>query len=415
MSARGTADDVESPAGPAVASGPLTGLRVAEFGQLIAGPFVGQLLGDLGADVIKVEAPRTGDPIRQWGRELPRGESMWWAVIGRNKRTVAIDLRTTEGQDVARALVGQVDIVIENFRPGTFERWGLDYESLAAVNPGLIMVRVSGYGQSGPYAARAGFGAIGEALGGLRYVVGDPSLPPSRVGISIGDTLAAMFGTIGALAALHERTASGRGQIVDAAIFESVLGVMESLVPEWDVAGYQRERSGSILPNVAPSNAYPTADGSWILIAANQDSVFSRFAEAIGRAEWVDSVQFGTHSARGQRQEELDREISAFTSSRSTEDLERLMEGAAVPCGRIYTAQDMLHDEHFRARETVVRVPHPVFGSIPMQNVFPRLSRTAGTVRWAGAGLGDHTEDVLSELGYDDRRIAGLRERGIVQ
>ncbi|MER2138125.1 MAG: CoA transferase, partial [Arthrobacter sp.] len=262
--------------------GPLAGIRVVEMGQLLAGPFCGQLLGDLGADIIKIEDPERGDPMRQWGRQLPQGVSLWFSVVGRNKRSVTLNLREKEGQNLARQLIADADVVIENFRPGTMERWGLGFEELRRENPGLVMVRVSGFGQDGPYSQRAGYGATGEAMGGLRYVVGDPSTPPSRVGISIGDTLAAMFATIGALAALQERSSSGQGQMVDSAIYEAVLGVMESLVPEWQVTGYQRERTGAVLPNVAPSNVYPTRDGQWVLIAANQDTVFSRLAKAMG-------------------------------------------------------------------------------------------------------------------------------------
>ncbi len=263
--------------------GPLHGLRVIEMGQLVAGPFCGQILGDLGAEVIKIEQPGKGDPIREWGRALPRGESLWWSVIGRNKKSVTVDLRTQRGQTVAARLISRADILVENFRPGTLERWGLGYEKLSANNPGLVLTRVSGFGQTGPYSSRPGYGSIGEAMGGLRYIVGDPSTPPSRVGISIGDTLAAVFAAIGTLGAVYERTRSGRGQVVDSAIYEAVLGIMESIVPEWVLSGYQRERSGAILPNVAPSNVYPTADGGWMLIAANQDTVFARLAAAMGK------------------------------------------------------------------------------------------------------------------------------------
>lgn len=279
--------------------GPLRGIRVLEMGQLLAGPFCGQLLGDLGADVIKLEDPGRGDPLRQWGRTRPQGQSLWWSIVGRNKRSVTVNLRQPDGQQLARDLAAQADVVAENFRPGTLEKWGLDYESLRQLNPGVVMVRVSGFGQSGPYAGRAGYGAIGEAMGGLRYVVGDPESPPSRVGISIGDTLAAMFAMIGALAALRERDLSGRGQVVDSAIYEAVLGVMESLVPEWQISGYQRERTGAVLPNIAPSNVYPTADGLWMVVAANQDTVFARLATAMGQPELAQDPRFATHAAVG--------------------------------------------------------------------------------------------------------------------
>lgn len=396
------------------ATGPLTGLRVVEMGQLLAGPFCGQMLGDLGADVVKIEDPLRGDPLRQWGRQLPEGQSLWWSIVGRNKRSVTLNLRELESQDVARKLIATADIVIENFRPGTMEKWGLGYTELSGSNPGLIMVRVSGFGQDGPYSQRAGYGAIGEAMGGLRYVVGDPSTPPSRVGISIGDTLAALFATIGALAALRERETSGRGQIVDSAIYEAVLGVMESLVPEWQISGYQRERTGAVLPNVAPSNVYPTKDGQWILIAANQDTVFGRLARAIGKPELASDPRFASHGARGERQTELDDLIAEHTSTQDAADLEAAFEEHGVPSGKIFRPIDMLADPHYRARESITSIEHPVLGPVSMQNVFPRLSRTTGTVRWPGPDLGQHTTEVLTEIGISDSTLLSLRERGLV-
>jgi crotonobetainyl-CoA:carnitine CoA-transferase CaiB-like acyl-CoA transferase len=395
-------------------SGPLHGVTVVEVGQLLAGPFCGQLLGDLGADVVKLEDPGRGDPLRQWGRERPKGQSVWWSIVGRNKRSVTLDLRAPEGQDIARRLIAQADIVVENFRPGTMERWGLGYEALSELNPGLIMVRVSGFGQDGPYAQRPGYGAIGEAMGGLRYVVGDPSTPPSRTGISIGDTLAAMFATIGALAALRERDSSGRGQVVDSAIYEAVLGVMESLVPEWQLAGYQRERTGAVLPNVSPSNVYPTRDGLWMLIAANQDTVFARLAVAMGRPELADDERYATHGARGEHQAELDALIGEWTSTVDAESLETLLIEHAVPVGKIFRPVEMLADPHFRARETITEVAHPVLGGVQMQNVFPRLSRTAGVIRWPGPSLGEHTDEVLARIGLETDEVAALRAQGLV-
>lgn len=393
------------------ATGPLAGLRVVELGQLLAGPFCGQMLGDLGADVVKIEDPATGDPLRQWGRQLPQGQSLWWSVVGRNKRSVTLNLRDPECQELARTLIAGADIVIENFRPGTMERWGLGYPALAELNPGLIMVRVSGFGQDGPYSQRAGYGAIGEAMGGLRYVVGDPSTPPSRVGISIGDTLAALFATIGALAAVREREVSGRGQMVDSAIYEAVLGVMESLVPEWQVSGYQRERTGAILPNVAPSNVYPTADGTWVLIAANQDTVFARLATAIGRPELATDPRYATHGARGERQAELDALIGEYTSTQGAEVLEATLGEHGVPAGKIFRPEDMLTDPQYLARESITEVDHPILGPVAQQNVFPKLSRTTGSIRWPGPALGEHTQAVLAEIGVDDARLASLRER----
>lgn len=395
-------------------TGPLAGIRVVEMGQLIAGPFCGQLLGDLGADVIKLEDPTRGDPMREWGHQRPSGESLWWSVVARNKRSVTCNLRTEEGQDLARRLALRADIVVENFRPGTLERWGLGYDELAVDNPGLIMVRVSGFGQSGPYANRAGYGAIGEAMGGLRYVVGDPSTPPSRVGISIGDSLAATYGTLGALAALHERSKTGLGQVVDSAIYEAVLAMMESMVPEYQQTGYVRERTGAVLPNVAPSNVYPTNDDLWVLIAANQDTVFRRLAQAMGRSELADDQRFATHAARGERQAELDALIAEWTRTLDGAELEKTLETHGVPCGQIYRAPDMLADEHYRARNSIVEVEHEKLGKVAMQNVFPRLTRSPGRVRWVGPSLGAHTEEVLvHELGLTAEELAQLRHKGV--
>lgn len=395
--------------------GPLHGLRVIEMGQLVAGPFCGQILGDLGAEVIKIEQPGKGDPIREWGRALPRGESLWWSVIGRNKKSVTVDLRTQRGQTVAARLISRADILVENFRPGTLERWGLGYEKLSANNPGLVLTRVSGFGQTGPYSSRPGYGSIGEAMGGLRYIVGDPSTPPSRVGISIGDTLAAVFAAIGTLGAVYERTRSGRGQVVDSAIYEAVLGIMESIVPEWVLSGYQRERSGAILPNVAPSNVYPTADGGWMLIAANQDTVFARLAAAMGKPELASDPRFSTHGSRGERQQELDALVTEFTLTQHSRELERLLLAHAVPVGKIYRPADMVTDEQFIARKSIVSTDHPTLGSVPMQNAFPRLSRTDGGVRWPGPQLGEHTFEILESVGgYSRADIDALRAGGVL-
>lgn len=395
-------------------TGPLQGLRVLELGQLIAGPFCGQLLADHGAEVIKLEDPGRGDPMRYWGREKPHGLSLWWSVVGRNKKSVTCNLRTKEGQELVRRMARTADIVLENFRPGTMERWGLDYDTLAADNPGLVMVRVTGFGQTGPYAERAGYGSIGEAMGGLRYVVGDPSTPPSRVGISIGDSLAATFGALGALTAIHERTTSGRGQVVDSAIYESVLAVMESLVSEYAVGGYVRERTGPTLPDVAPSNVYPTRDGHAALVAANQDTVFRRLATAMGRSELGSDKRFATHVARGAHQQELDELIADWTLTLDWQDLEHVCEEHGVPAGLMYRAEEMLADRHFKARSSIVTVDHPQLGEVPMQNVFPRLSRTPGSVRWPGPELGEHTNEVLGELGLTSDELSELRSRGVL-
>ena len=321
--------------------GALQGLRVIEMGQLIAGPFCGQLMADFGAEVIKLEPPGKGDPMREWGHEKPQGVSLWWSVIARGKKSVEIDARQPDGQALIRDLVTTSDVLIENFRPGTMEKWGLGYDALAAVNPRLVMIRVSGYGQTGPYAHKAGFGAIGEAMGGLRHVVGDPSTPPSRMGISIGDTLAATFACLGGMMALHARARTGRGQVVDSAIYEAVLAVMESLVADYAYAGYVRERTGATLPRIAPSNVYPTRDGAYVLIAANQDNVFRRLAAAIGRPELAEDPRFATHDARGERQAELDALLAEWTLGQDRVVLGALLDEAGAPDeGRILEARD---------------------------------------------------------------------------
>lgn len=392
----------------------LSDLRVVEMGQLLAGPFCGQLLADFGADVIKLEPPGQGDPMREWGREKADGRSLWWPVVARGKRSVTINLREKDGQDLARRLIATADVVIENFRPGTLEKWGMAPEDLMADNPRLIVVRVSGYGQDGPYASRPGYGAIGEAMGGLRAVIGEPDRPPARAGISIGDTLAATFACVGTLVALHARENTGRGQVVDAALYEAVLGVMESLIPEYTVSGYVRPRTGSILPNVAPANAYPTADGEH-LISGNQDTVFKRLADAMGRPELADDERYATHNARGANQAELDDLIAEWSKGLTSAELEDLLNRHSVPNGKIYTAPDMLADAHFAARKAIVTMAHPQLGDFPMQNVVPKLSDTPGEVRWVGPELGEHTDEVLAEaLDLDEAARSALRDAGVI-
>ena len=393
------------------AAGPLTGLRVIEMGQLIAGPFCGQLLGDMGADVVKVEAPGRGDPMREWGQP---GYPMFWEILSRNKRCISLDLRKPAGQDVARKLIGGADILIENFRPGTLEGWGLSPEQLHRANPVLIIVRVSGYGQTGPYAGRAGFGGIGEAMGGWRNVVGDPDRPPSRMGVSIGDSLAATFGCLGALAALRHREATGQGQVVDSSLYESVLHVMESLVPDYALAGFIRERSGSILPGIAPSNVYRCKDGDY-LIGANQDSVFLRLCEAMGCPALATDPRYATHQARGERQAELDALIEVWTGERTVDEVEAAMSDAGVPAGRIYRAPDMLADPHFKAREALIELAHPRWGKLPMQNAFPKLSLTPGSVRRAAPqAVGQDNADVYSGLGLGPAELESLKAAGVI-
>jgi formyl-CoA transferase len=395
-------------------AGPLQGLRVIELGTLLAGPFCGQLLGDFGAEIIKVEAPGQGDPMRAWGREKVHGKSLWWPVVGRNKKAITLDLRQSAGQELLKALVAKTDFLLENFRPGTLEGWGLGWSELAAINPRLIMIRVSGFGQTGPYSKQAGFGAIGEAMGGLRYVVGDPSTPPSRMGISIGDSLAATFACVGALAALRHRDQTGRGQIVDSAIYEAVLNMMESLITEYDKVGFIRERTGAILPNVAPSNVYETSDGL-VLIAANQDTVFSRLAEAMGTPDLARDAKYSTHSARGANQQQLDALIESWSRKLTTREVLDSMSQHGVPAGLIYRAPEMLADPHFRAREAIVTVPHPDFGELRMQNVAPKLSATPGSVRLPSPQLGEHNDELyLGLLGLSRERYQELKAARVI-
>lgn len=353
--------------------------------------------------------------MRAWGTNPTQDTSLWWPIISRNKRSVTADLHHEEGRQLVRRLAATADILVENFRPGTLEKWGLGFDALSAVNPGLVLVRVTGYGQSGPYASRAGYGSIAEALGGLRYITGDPKTPPSRTGISLGDAVAAMFAAIGALAAVNARRDTGRGQVVDVALYESVLALMESLLPEYAVRGEIRERHGSILPGVAPSNLYPTAEGSDVLLAANQDTVFARLATAMGQPELATDARYATHAARAAHQTELDELIAAWTARLRADDLLELMERNGVPASKIYRAPEMLTDPHFAARESIVTLLHPVLGDVPMANVHPRLSDTPGKVRWMGPSLGEHNAEVYGkELGLKAEELAELSIRGII-
>ncbi|MFM7029306.1 MAG: CaiB/BaiF CoA transferase family protein [Chakrabartia sp.] len=392
--------------------GALDGLLVVELGQLLAGPFCGQLLGDMGADVIKVEQPGSGDPMRDWGQ----GETkVNWEVIARNKRSVSANLRVPEGQDLVRKLAAKADILIENFKPGTMEKWGLGPDALHAINPRLIIARMSGYGQTGPYSERAGFGGIGEAMGGWRYIVGEPDRPPSRMGVSIGDTLTATYGCMGVLAALHSREKTGKGQVVDAALYESVLQVMESLVPEYDLMGIIRERSGSILPGIAPSNVYRCKDGEY-MIGANKDSLWKRLAEAMGKPELGDDVRYATHVARGTNQFELDDLINDWTQTLTVDELDALMTEYSIPAGRVYRAPEMLADPHFKAREAIIEVETERFGKLKMQNAFPKLSGTpSGVRRPAPSVVGQHNAEIYGELlGMSADELAAKQEAGII-
>lgn len=380
-------------------AGPLEGIRVLELGSFIAGPFAGQLLGDYGAEVIKVESPGEGDPMRRWGITTDEGDSLWWPTIARNKKSVTADLRTEDGRELVRRLAASADVVLENFRPGRLVEWGLDYESVRARNPRVIMVHVSGFGQTGPRAAEAGFGSIGEAVGGIRHTTGDPDRPPARCGISLGDSLAAMFAVTGTLAALHERERSGEGQEIDVAIYEAVAALMESTMADAEVAGIVRQRSGGTLPGVAPANAYPTADGSEVLIAGNADAVFRRLCDAMGRPELAEDPRYRDHASRGLNEKELDGLVAEWTSTLVSEDLLALMVEHGVPAGRVYTANDMLVDDHYAARDMVLRATARAGFDLPMTGVVPRFSRTPGTVRDVGPDLGEHDIEIRAELG----------------
>lgn len=394
---------------------PLDGIRVLEMGQLIAGPFCGQMLADFGAEVVKIEPPGQGDAMRQWGRADPDGKTIWWSVIARNKKSITLDLRTERAQEVVKQLVAEADILVENFRVGTLERWGLGWNILSKINPRLIMVRITGFGQDGPYAQRAGFASVCEAMGGLRYITGYPDLPPVRTGISLGDSLAGMYGAFGVLLALQHRNRTGQGQMVDASILESVLGMMEGLVAEYDKGGHIRERSGSTLPGIAPSNAYPTRDGREIVIGANQDTVFKRLCEEMGEPELAEDERYVTHRARGKHQKELDERIASWSRQHPAEELEARLARAGVPAGLAYRAPDMMADPHFAAREAITRVPDARFGDLAMQNVFPRLSVSPGAIERTGPELGEHTQNILRDwIGLDEQELASLARENVI-
>lgn len=371
-------------------TGPLLGVRVLELGNFIAGPFAGQLFGDYGAEVIKIEAP-DGDPMRRWGVCVD-DSSLWWPIIARNKRSVVADLKDPDELAFVQRLASECDVVLENFRPGVLAKFGLDYDTLSVTNPGVIVTHVSGFGQSGPRATEAGFGSIGEAVGGIRHTTGDPDRPPARCGISLGDSLAAMFAVIGTLAALHERSASGRGQEIDVAIYEAVAALMESSMVDFDVAGVLRGRSGGTLPGVAPANAYPTSDGSEVLIAGNADTVFARLCDAMGRPGLAVDERYATHVARGEHERELDAIVGEWTSTMQSDELLALLRAHTVPAGRVYTAADMLRDEHYSARSMIERHVSRAGIDTPMLGVVPKFSRTPGSISDVGPDLGEHTE-----------------------
>lgn len=393
---------------------PLQGVRVVELGQLIAGPFAGKTLADFGAEVIKIEPPGEGDPLRKW-RLLSLGTSVWWQVQSRNKQSIVLDLRHPKGQEIARRLIREADVAIENFRPGTMEGWGLGWEDLSRDNPGLIMLRISGYGQTGPYRDRPGFGVIGEAMGGLRYITGEPGRVPVRVGVSIGDSLASLHGVIGVLLALyHRKVNGGKGQYIDVALYEAVFNMMESTLPEYDAFGVVRERTGSALPGIAPTNAYPCKDGEYVLVAGNGDSIFRRLMEAIGRSDLANDPGLAHNEGRVRRVEELDRVIGEWAAARSIEEVLDAMDKARVPAGRIYSAKDIVEDSHYAAREMIERIETRDGLTLKVPGVVPKLSETPGCVRTPAPRLGEDTEAVLRRLGYDAEQIAALRAENVI-
>jgi formyl-CoA transferase len=394
---------------------PLEGLRVLELGTLLAGPFTGRLLADFGAEVIKIEPPDRADPMRAWGKQK-EGLGLWWPIQSRNKKSITLNLRIEEGQKILKDLASKSDVIVENFRPETMEKWNLSYEELAEINPSLIMVRTSGFGQTGPYRNRAGFGSVGEAMGGLRYVTGFPDRPPSRIGISIGDTLAALFATIGCLTALHEREKSGKGQVVDTAIYEAVFSVMESLIPDYELAGYIRKRMGNVIPGVAPSNIYATKDQTFVVIGANADTVFRRLCQAMNQPDLADDPKYSTHQARGDHMEELDERVESWTKTLEAKECLKILEEHIVPSGLIYSVKEILEDPHYEAREMLVPVEHPVLGEFRMPGIVPKLSRTPGKIKRPGADvMGEHNDEVYSELlEYTDKHIRLLKEKNVI-
>ena len=409
MSANTTADTQGMPSPMA-----LQGVKVVEMGQLIAGPFCGKTLGEFGAEVVKIEATGTGDPLRNW-RLMQGDTSVWWQVQSRNKKSVALDLRQKEAQDIARQLIAEADVLVENFRPGTLEGWGMSPEELHALNPGLVMLRISGYGQTGPYRDLPGFGVIGEAMGGLRHLTAEPGRVPVRVGVSIGDTLAALHGVIGVMMALyHRKVNGGAGQVIDVALHEAVFNVMESLIPEYSAFGAVREAAGSALPGIAPSNAYPCQDG-WVLVAGNGDSIFKRLMDTIGRPDLGNAPDLAGNTGRVARVQEIDAAIGAWTAEREIAQVMDALATARVPAGKVYTAKDICEDPHYRARQMILPQQTRDGHTVEVPGIVPKLSGTPGTVRSSAPHLGDDTDTVLQGMGLDTAQIAALRERGIVQ
>jgi len=393
---------------------PLKGIKVLELGTLIAAPFASRILAEFGAEVVKVEAPDGGDQLRQW-RKMYGDTSLWWYAQARNKKSVTVNLRVAEGQEIARKLAAQADIVVENFRPGALEKWNIGWNALSRINPRLIMVRLSGFGQTGPYRDRPGFGVIGEAMGGMRYVTGYEDRPPVRLGISIGDSIAALYGVIGALMALHHRDAvSGRGQVIDVALYEAVFGMMESLVPEFDALGFIRERAGNALPGIVPSNTYPTRDGKFVIIGANNDAIFKRMMSAIGRADLANDPALATNAGRVPRTAELDRAIADWTKTHDLDAVLAALEKAQVPSGKVYSVADIVGDEHYLARGMIEEHTLPDGKKFKLPGIVPKLSESPGATEWIGPKLGEHTAEILSVLGYSEAQQQELKRRGVI-
>jgi len=394
---------------------PLSGIKVIEIGTLIAAPFAARLMAEFGADVIKIESMGQGDPLRKW-RKLHEGTSLWWYLQSRNKKSLALDLKSSEGLDLIMQLLGDADVLIENLRPGGLENLGLGWEVLHALNPKLTLVRISGYGQSGPYRDRPGFGAIGEAMGGIRYTTGTPESPPARVGVSLGDSLASLHGVLGALMSLlRVKTGQGDGQIVDVSLAESVFNLMESLVPEYDMLGHVRERSGGALPGIAPSNTYLTADGAYVVIAGNSDPIYKRLMHTIGRADLAEAPEFAHNDGRAAKSGLLDAAITHWTSSLPIDQVLSALEAAEVPAGRIYSVADIVNDPHYQARDMLLKAELPGGVSVKMPGIVPKLSQTPGGVNWQGPTLGQHTDEILGSLGLAGADIQRLKTAGVVQ
>ena len=391
---------------------PLAKLKVVEMGQLIAGPFAAKTLADFGADVIKIEPPKVGDALRKW-RLLKDGTSVWWQVQSRNKRSLSLDLREAEAQDIVRTLLKEADVLIENFRPGTLEGWGLDPQVLLEINPRLIVLRISGYGQTGPYRDKPGFGVVAEAMGGLRHLTAEPGRVPVRVGISIGDTLASLHGVIGILLALQERHVSGKGQIIDIALYEAVFNCMESLLPEYSAFGEVRQAAGSALPGIAPTNAYLCADGGYVLVAGNGDSIFKRLMTVIGREDLGKDPQLENNEGRVKRVVELDNAIGEWAKTVSTNRALEVLDSAAVPAGRIYTVADIASDPHYKARENIQSIQMRDGSKLDVPGVIPKLSRTPGSIKTLAPDIGENTDEILKGIGLNDLQVASLKERGI--